>query len=100
MLKEEMRRTVISLRHRARLWEKRAATGHEQREGYAKGLTAYAYSQANLLYSLADTFEASWAEGASREDDETDEDDDLQAELDRARAEDDDEEASEEGARV
>ncbi|KAJ8699281.1 hypothetical protein PTI98_002412 [Pleurotus ostreatus] len=89
LLREEMRRVTVSLRHRGQQWEKRATTTpHQLRPDYANGLTAYAYSQADLLYSLADTFEANWTTHAPIPEDADDIDkEDLQAEIDSATVE-------------
>lgn len=89
LLREEMRRVTVSLQHRGQQWEKRATmTHHQSRPDYANGLTAYAYSQADLLYSLADTFEANWTTNTSIAEDTDDVDkEDLQAEIDSATVE-------------
>ncbi|KAF4584792.1 hypothetical protein EYR38_002023 [Pleurotus pulmonarius] len=59
LLKEEMRRTIVTLRHRARRWEREGERTQSQTPG---GLSAYAYSQADLLHGLADKYEAAWTE--------------------------------------
>ncbi|KAF9489950.1 hypothetical protein BDN71DRAFT_1484637 [Pleurotus eryngii] len=78
-----------SLQHRGQQWEKQATTVHHQsRPDYTNGLTAYAYSQADLLYLLADSFEANWTTNASISEDADDVDkEDLQAEIDSATVE-------------
>ncbi|KAJ8469845.1 hypothetical protein ONZ45_g16753 [Pleurotus djamor] len=58
LVKEEMRRTVVSLRHDAQVWEVRA-TGSESR---IAGHAAYAFRQAHIRYSLADRFERLWCD--------------------------------------
>ncbi|KAJ7754133.1 hypothetical protein B0H14DRAFT_2405084 [Mycena olivaceomarginata] len=60
LLKEEMRRTPLALRHKAQWWlERRAPTGFVGR--HAEGAAAYATSQAALYNDLADSFKKLWA---------------------------------------
>ncbi|KAJ7739792.1 hypothetical protein DFH07DRAFT_688793, partial [Mycena maculata] len=59
LLKEEMRRVPISLRHRAGWWIDRREV--EEFEGeHAEGVRAYATRQAALMRGLADHFEEMW----------------------------------------
>ncbi|KAL4264055.1 CxC2-like cysteine cluster KDZ transposase-associated domain-containing protein [Pleurotus pulmonarius] len=72
LLLEEMRCVTVSLWHRGQQWEKRATMMHHQsRPDYTNGLTAYAYSQADLLAEDADDVDK----------------EDLQAEIDSATVE-------------
>ncbi|KAJ7475064.1 hypothetical protein B0H11DRAFT_1728060 [Mycena galericulata] len=59
LLKEEMRRTPISLRARAAWWEERSNV--EEFTGYhAEGARAYAWRQSALMSSMARHFEEMW----------------------------------------
>jgi hypothetical protein len=60
LLREEMRRTPISLRHKAAWWgDRRSPLGFEEER--AEGAAAYATRQATLYNSLASSFETLWA---------------------------------------
>ncbi|KAJ7820775.1 hypothetical protein B0H14DRAFT_2304567, partial [Mycena olivaceomarginata] len=60
LLREEMQRVPISLRHRAAWWkERRQPPGFEGE--HAEGASAYAMRQAGLHNNLAAYFEARWA---------------------------------------
>ncbi|KAJ8482732.1 hypothetical protein ONZ45_g14849 [Pleurotus djamor] len=64
LLKEEMRRTLVSLRHGARHWESRAAASSNP------GQVAYAHRQAHIRFSLADKFERGWLDESGADDDD------------------------------
>ncbi|KAJ8688876.1 hypothetical protein PTI98_012954 [Pleurotus ostreatus] len=59
LLREEMRRTLVSLRHQARTWESKATNGSGPPDVLA-GLSAYAHRQAHIRYALASRFEEIW----------------------------------------
>ncbi|KAF8214216.1 hypothetical protein K438DRAFT_1956307 [Mycena galopus ATCC 62051] len=66
LLKEEMRCTPISLRHRATWWmARRYPLGLE--DEHAEGAAAYATHQAALFTSLASSFESLWSPVRNRE---------------------------------
>ncbi|KAJ8494859.1 hypothetical protein ONZ45_g13096 [Pleurotus djamor] len=60
LLKEEMRRTIITLRHQAAAWKGRVSCSHQPRFDYTSGLKAYAFRQASLRHDLASKFETMW----------------------------------------
>ncbi|KAF4584854.1 hypothetical protein EYR40_001671 [Pleurotus pulmonarius] len=99
LLKEEMRRTIVTLRHRARKWEERATTLQLPPTPYSIGLSSYAHSQADLLYSLANKYEAGWTDGRTISNGfgQQDEEDEsiLDADIREARAEAEEEEEEE-----
>ncbi|KAJ8503496.1 hypothetical protein ONZ45_g10817 [Pleurotus djamor] len=67
LLKEEMRRTLVSLRHRARSWRSKQIPPSIHPR-YHLGMSAYAHSQARLHDALADAFELMWKRGDNAED--------------------------------
>ncbi|KAJ8473447.1 hypothetical protein ONZ45_g16298 [Pleurotus djamor] len=69
LLREEMRRTLVSLRHEARNWEVRGGL-----DGGNSGRAAYAFRQAHIRNSLADQFERLWIDVDVDEDEDEDED--------------------------
>ncbi|KAJ8481555.1 hypothetical protein ONZ45_g15279 [Pleurotus djamor] len=73
LLKEEMRRTLVSLRALADSWKSKATAPAPHPE-YQSGLAAYAHSQAELRYLLANSFERQWLSGGRQhsDDDATD----------------------------
>lgn len=90
LLKEEMRRTIVTLRGRACLWKTRATVDRADSQNYAEGLSAYAFSQADLLNRLATKYEQAWTmAGGGIEDAESDRDleEDLGNQLQEERVE-------------
>ncbi|KAF9488272.1 hypothetical protein BDN71DRAFT_1539386 [Pleurotus eryngii] len=84
LVKEEMRRTLVSLRHEAQCWETRAEVKICAAPEVSAGLSAYAHRQALVRYGLADKFEQRWrtgiveeptSDGDNEEDNEEDEGD-------------------------
>lgn len=62
LLKEEMRRVLVFLEHKAAWWVERGrAECREVSPELAEGLLAYAEGQAQLRRDLASSFEAKWA---------------------------------------
>ncbi|KAK7017916.1 hypothetical protein VNI00_018528, partial [Paramarasmius palmivorus] len=59
LLKEEMRRTKVSLEHEAQEWLSRAAADTE-RNAISEGTTAYALRQAAIQRGLSTKFQAIW----------------------------------------
>ncbi|TRM57043.1 hypothetical protein BD626DRAFT_574870 [Schizophyllum amplum] len=59
LLREEMRRTLVSLKHRAKLWEARMKA--DVREGaVGEGARAYAARQARVYTQLGEHFQTMW----------------------------------------
>jgi hypothetical protein len=109
LLKEEMHRSPIWLRHKASWWRDRCSP--EGFEGkHAEGVAAYAHRQAALYSKLADHFEEMWAgmqdleevavepeaseDGDEEERDDDDADDGVDAEGPEEGAEEEEEEGS------
>ena len=63
ILKEEQRRTIVSLEKNASIWEDRAARSQSMHSApaVAQGAAAYASKQAAIQRFLADKFRAMWA---------------------------------------
>ncbi len=81
-----MRRTIVTLRHRAGVWQKRASNCTQDGTDFRAGLSAYAHSQADLLYALAEKYECLWTDaGADLEGTESDGEsyDGLEEDLDK-----------------
>ncbi|KAJ8699112.1 hypothetical protein PTI98_002265 [Pleurotus ostreatus] len=72
LLREEMRRTLVSLRHQARTWESKATNGSGPPDVLA-GLSAYAHRQAHIRYALASRFEEIWWGKDTKGDDDEEE---------------------------
>ncbi|KAJ8518637.1 hypothetical protein ONZ45_g4299 [Pleurotus djamor] len=68
LLKEEMRRTLVSLRYQASVWERRSQRSFD--DEFGPGLKAYALAQANLRLSLASKFAEMWKKGTDNSDQE------------------------------
>lgn len=90
LLKEEMRRTLVTLRAKALWWEERKFCYSGPDSALAEGIAAYAASQALLQRQIADRFERMWRvevearvvmEGAAGRGAGEDEGDDGEAEL-------------------
>ncbi|KAF4579757.1 hypothetical protein EYR36_001576 [Pleurotus pulmonarius] len=95
LLREEMRRTIVTLRGRARLWEARAMDDWSQfGPDYVQGLCAYAFSQADLLSRLAQKYEHTWT-GIGGNVDDAESDADLERDLQNQQHEERVEEAEE-----
>ncbi|KAL0945680.1 hypothetical protein HGRIS_014831 [Hohenbuehelia grisea] len=70
LVKEEMRRTVVSFRFLSRLWLERAkqAVNAGVRSEITMGMSAYAYRQGLLRLNMAADFSMAWQSGSNGED--------------------------------
>ncbi|KII87536.1 hypothetical protein PLICRDRAFT_113331, partial [Plicaturopsis crispa FD-325 SS-3] len=62
LVKEEMRRVVVSLEHRAQVWTRRREGAGNLEPAHAEGVRAFADSQAMILQGIAQKFTALWSE--------------------------------------
>ncbi|KAJ8469822.1 hypothetical protein ONZ45_g16756 [Pleurotus djamor] len=62
LLKEEMRRVIVTLQFRSRSWEARANASAVD-DALHRGLSAYAHRQAHIQKNLANSFEGAWRSG-------------------------------------
>lgn len=67
LLKEEMRRVLVSLEYTARWWEGRAEPWDCIDVVLAEGIRAYALRQASIQRALADKFRKLWAAPLARD---------------------------------
>ncbi|KAJ8489239.1 hypothetical protein ONZ45_g13657 [Pleurotus djamor] len=76
LLKEEMRRTQVSLRYQASEWRGRAMTASPDGGSTTTdpGASAYAYRRARVFEGIADAFEATWKSKSNKEGDGSDSD--------------------------
>lgn len=61
LIREEQRRTLVSLEHYAKAWEERGLTAHEPCNVIHQGLQAYAAKQTDIRRRLSNTFAVLWA---------------------------------------
>ncbi|KAJ8488466.1 hypothetical protein ONZ45_g13941 [Pleurotus djamor] len=61
LLREEMRRTLVSLRHQSTEWK-----SHAEQADANPGVSAYAYHQARTYNGIADAFEKMWKNRSGR----------------------------------
>lgn len=95
LLKEEMRRTIVTLRGRACIWEARAIVDPTRLgPDYIQGLSAYAFSQVDLLSRLAQKYEHAWT-GVGNGIEAAESDPDLEDDLHNLQREEQVEEAEE-----
>ena len=86
LLQEEMRRTIVSLQHRATQWNSCVGVSNSWSAELTEGAHAYACSQADVSWNLANHFENLWScsqhqDDATEESDiEEDEADDMEEE--------------------
>lgn len=64
-----MRRTLISLRHRATSWDSKTIPTSTNPQ-YEAGISAYAQSQSQLHWDIANAFELMWMRGDDKEEQE------------------------------
>uniref|UniRef100_A0A8H8CGI7 Uncharacterized protein n=1 Tax=Psilocybe cubensis TaxID=181762 RepID=A0A8H8CGI7_PSICU len=76
LLKEEMRRMLMFLKHRSAWWVERQSALPGTRKDLAEGISAFAKSQAEIQTSLANHFQRLWAAPFSDKITENDDDDD------------------------